>query len=92
MSRKLLWEKLHNIGVPGDILGAVTTLNNSVRVKINTSQPREILSTIRVIQGCPLSPTVFGIFIDDIERWLDENDNEGVKLGNSTIKALLYAG
>ncbi|OAE36001.1 hypothetical protein AXG93_93s1400 [Marchantia polymorpha subsp. ruderalis] len=87
----LLWERLHNIGVPCDILGVVTTLYNSVQAKINTSQPREILSTIGVIQGCTLSPTLFGIFIDGIERWLDENDSEAVKIGNSTIKALLYA-
>lgn len=89
--RELLWQRLQTIGVPSDLLTAVATLYHSVRAKINTSQTEEIISTIEVIQGCHLSPTLFGVFIDDIERWLEDCDSKGVKLGGFVIKALLYA-
>lgn len=48
----------------------------------------EFLNTIEVIQGCTLSHTSFGIFIDNIKEWLEACDNEDVKLENFVIKDL----
>lgn len=43
-----------------------------------------------MIQVCTLSPLLFGVFIDDIENWLESCDSEGVKLRNFVMKVLLY--
>ena len=47
-------------------------------------------SDIGVKQGCPLSPTLFGIYIDMLEVWLSKTNGEGVHLVGYVVKLLLY--
>jgi hypothetical protein len=51
-----------------------------------------IRSTIGVKQGCPLSPTLFGIYIDELETFLHEHiqDNDGCILHQVLISILLF--
>ena len=52
-----------------------------------------IRSTIGVKQGCPLSPTLFGIYIDELEAFLHEHiqDIDGCLLHQVLISILLFA-
>jgi hypothetical protein len=52
-----------------------------------------IRSTIGVKQGFPLSPTLFGIYIDELETFLHEHiqDNDGYILHQVLISILLFA-
>jgi hypothetical protein len=38
-----------------------------------------------------LSPTLFGLYIDKLEEWLNLQDNDGALLGEFVIRLLLYA-
>jgi hypothetical protein len=46
---------------------------------------------IGVKQGCLLSPTLFGLYIDKLKAWLSKMDEEGVHLAGYVVKLLLYA-
>ena len=38
----------------------------------------EVASTIGVKQGCPLSPTLFGLYVDEISDFIDRDGGRGV--------------
>ena len=67
--RDLLWGKLRAVGVAPPFLRAMQALYADVpmcvRFPHGLSEP--FSSTIGVKQGCPLSPTLFGMYIDDLQ-------------------------
>ena len=64
--RPLLWQVMQNIGVPCQFLRAVQSMYDGVSCMVNIggclSDPFAACKGVK--QGCPLSPTLFGIFID----------------------------
>ncbi|MCO5568452.1 hypothetical protein L7F22_022151 [Adiantum nelumboides] len=50
-----------------------------------------LVSTIGVKQGCLLSPTLFGLYIDEIVDFIQHRGGDGVGIGGTTIHILLYA-
>jgi hypothetical protein len=92
--RDLLMRCLFDIGVRDNMLQAIVSMywNAPMITKAVCSVGQPFDSTRGVKQGDPLSPLLFGIFFDRIERWLEERCGEcGVQLSGRLLRLLLYA-
>ena len=70
--RDWLWLKLERAGIDGWALQAVQALYASVPFSVKTPAGFTpcFPSLMGVKQGCPLSPTLFGLYLDDFESGL----------------------
>jgi hypothetical protein len=66
--RPLLWQALARLGVHGAMLAAIQSLYaNAVHaISVGGRRGASVPSARGVTQGCPLSPTLFGILLDGL--------------------------
>ncbi len=69
VDRQLLWAELQRAGIGGYMLATLQALYADVPVCVKTARglSNTFQSIIGVKQGCPLSPLLFGIFMDDFD-------------------------
>ncbi|MCO5569536.1 hypothetical protein L7F22_023250 [Adiantum nelumboides] len=63
----------------------------SGRVRCPGELSDSITSTTGVKQGCPLSPTLFGLYIDEIADYIYQGGGAGVDLSGTQVHIMLYA-
>ncbi len=90
----LLWDLLRRLGVHGKMLGAVQSLYDNcllfMRVSGYTGEGRTPSMGLR--QGCPLSATVFGLFIDGLHHYLEAMaPAAGIQIQRLRLRELVYA-
>ena len=61
------------------------------RVRCPSGLSEAIASTIGVKQGCPLSPTLFGLYIGEISDYILRVGGEGGTLAGTPVHIMLYA-
>ena len=93
--RGLLWQVLETVGIRGPILDCIKSLNchdsAAVRTQEGVSDIFDCLMGVK--QGCPLSATLFGLFVDGLEQHLmDTVGHDAPSLSGALIPLLLYAG
>ena len=88
-----LWNRLEELKVPPQLRTVAIRLYENVIAKLNINEGwlKDIKCNIGVKQGCPLSPTLFGIYIDKLEGCLEEAGCVGTILAGIVIILLLYA-
>jgi hypothetical protein len=94
VDRQLLWRCLESLGMHGECLSTLKCMYEKVRlqVRLNGALGSAFDSETGVKQGDPLSPLLFGLFIDKIESFLrDKYPTAGVLLLNKIVQVLLYA-
>jgi len=94
VDRSLLWSRLISLGVTGRMLSALKAYYADVKESVKTSSgaTEAFDSKIGVKQGCPLSPTLFGIFIDALEGHIRATfPHSTIRVGKLVVPQLLYA-
>ena len=73
VQRPLLWAVLGRLGIAGTFLRAVQSLyhDSTYAINIQGRVGPPSVSTAGVKQGCPLNPTLFGLFLDGLQRYLE---------------------
>jgi hypothetical protein len=93
--RDLLWQVLEGLGINGRILECLRSMYRQDQACLH--HPEEgftptFLYRIGVKQGWPLSPLLFGLFIDGLEKRLNALEGDAPPmLGQLTVRLLLYA-
>ena len=92
--RGLLWQMLQTIGIRGPILDCNKSLysHDSAAVRTQEGIPDIFDCLMGVNQGCPLTATLFGLFVDGLEQHLmDTLGHDATSLSGALIPLLLYA-
>jgi hypothetical protein len=91
----LLWQVLAEMGIVGRFMQCLQSMYSQDNVRV--MHPTEGLSArfscgIGVKQSCPLSPLLFGLYLDGVEKHLDALDGDSSpQLVDIVVKLLLYA-
>ena len=91
---QLLWSLLQRLGVHGHMLGAIQSLYDGslLSMRINGQCGHSQSPSIGLRQGCPLSATLFGIFIDGLHHHLQTAaPAAGVQVRHLKLTDLVYA-
>ena len=91
--RARLMHRLQQLGVPIELIWGIMALYSSVTGYVRTPEGISdiVHSTIGVKQGCPLSPTLFGMYVDEVSDYIDRGGDRGAQLAGTWIPLLLYA-
>ena len=92
--RHLLWKVLEEMGVHGRILDIMKSMyaHDSAAVRSSEGISAIFRCLLGVKQGCPLSPTLFGLYVDGLERHLlDTASIDAPTPLGTLVPLLLYA-
>ena len=92
VNRDLLLQRLKTLGINGIFLRNIAAMYTKTEysIKLNTGHSPNIRSNLGLKQGCPLSPMLFNIYIDDIKEVFDESCCP-IYFQNEKIYHFLYA-
>ena len=92
VDRTILWDKLTMNGIGGKLHQAVKSLYENIQccVRVNGFHTDWFDVRCGLKQGCPLSPTLFNIFINDLAVEM-HSLGKGVRIGDELLSVLLYA-
>jgi hypothetical protein len=94
-ARELIWRSLEGHRINDNVARAVKDLYTGLafRVRVNGVLGATIVASISgVKQGCPLSPTLFGLFVEQLHAVLQQSHpNEGVILERVSIMDTMFA-
>ena len=94
VDRRALLTKLLRKGIDGKFFEIIKDMysNTMYSCKFNNSYSEPFLANTGVKQGDSLSPTLFNVFVDDIDScFIDNSNTDPVTLGQYKLNHLLYA-
>lgn len=91
--RARLWQRLEEAGIGGQMLAALKSMYADVRARVATAEglSNTFECSMGVKQGCPLSPLLFGLYIDRLEPLIAACGGDPPTLHDTPVPMLLYA-
>ena len=92
--RDLLWQALENAGMGHKMMRCIKSIydTDTARVHTRTGLTDAFRCTIGVKQGCPMSPDLFSLYLDELQAAVtDTPDSDCPMLGDYALPLLLYA-
>ena len=88
-----LFKKLENLGLHGKLLSLIKNIykNTKCAVKCDDKLTQFFDFDKGVRQGCPLSPLLFNLYVNDVFALIDNSIDSPIHLNNQRINALMYA-
>ena len=86
--------KLTNLGINNNFFNMIKSMYSKIdlRIKLGDNLTDTFASDIGVRQGDNLSPSLFNIYIDDLQKHIKEKSNtDPVTIGNYSLNSLFYA-
>ena len=85
-------ERLKSLGINGIFMHNIAAMYTKTEysIKLKTGRSTNIQSNLGLKQGCPLSPMLFNLYIDDIEKVFDDSCCP-IEFQNKNINHFLYA-
>ena len=92
VDRKMLFERLQSLGINGIFLRNIMAMyaKTNYKIKLKNGSLNPICSNLGLKQGCPLSPMLFNLYIDDIKNIFDRKCDP-INLQNEYLYHFLYA-
>lgn len=95
IDRALLWKSLMAMGVHGEFLHTLQNMYSKVqmRVRLDGRLSSPFPAEAGVKQGDPLSPLLFGLFIDRVEQYFTQRlgSEVGAHVAGQILRVILYA-
>ena len=92
VNRNRLFNKLKKLGINGTFMQNIEAMYKRTEycIKLKGGHSPPIVSNLGLKQGCPLSPMLFNLYIDDIKEIYDDQC-EPVTLQSTKLSHFLYA-
>jgi hypothetical protein len=83
------------MGIHGNYMNTLKNMYREVRmrVRVGNSISEAFLAEVGVKQGDNLSPLLFGLFIDQVEKYFTDRcgEDEGIRIADNFCRVILYA-
>lgn len=92
IDRQILWDKIRKLGIVDTFCHAIMSIYTNVlcSVRLNGHYTDWFTVNSGLKQGCPLSPILFNLYINDLVSFL-QSFNCGVEIDGEKMCILLYA-
>lgn len=93
IDRKILRERMEKIGISNKLKKRIMETYKETKnvIKVGEKYTEGFWTRKGVRQGCPMSPTLFNIYVADLEEEMERGQTGGVMVGRRKIWTLMYA-
>ena len=92
LSHRIMWQKLSQTGISAQFINIVSSVyrDASFSVAVGAEQSKHYSVNQGILQGDVLSPTLFSLFVADLEEFLRSRGVVGVPISSSCDVACLF--